>query len=115
MMRPVRLAVLLVALPSALAMAEDVWMVKRSDVVGCRDREALVALEQAKAEGRSSAAVPEGCFALYSGERLLGSAAVGVGFSDIVEVQRGDGSVVFVPDAALVSDPGIGSVTEDRD
>jgi hypothetical protein len=99
------------ALSAPPAHAEEVWMVKSSGVHACKDREALVALDAVppKQTGR-----PEGCVELYSGERLLGQADVGAGFNDYMKVQRGDGSLVFVRGSALVPDPGIGSVTDDR-
>ncbi len=90
----------------------EVWMVKASDVFGCRDRETLIALEASGAAPEQ--APPAGCVMLYSGERLIDQPEVGVGFADIIRVQRHDGSTVFVRSSALVADPGIGSATEDR-
>lgn len=91
--------------------AEDVWMVKSSGVLGCDDRETLVALDGAdQLQGHP----PGGCVELHSGERLLERADVGAGFHDYMNVQRSDGSTVFVRGSALVADPGIGSVTDDR-
>lgn len=89
----------------------DVWMVKSSGQIGCRDRDVLVRLESA---GASATPLPDGCVVLYSGERLLDQSEIGIGFADYIRVQRGDGGVVFVRTSALVSDPGIGSVTDDR-
>jgi hypothetical protein len=41
-------------------------------------------------------------------------ADVGAGFSEHLRVQRHDGSVVYVEVDAITSDPGIGSLSEDR-
>ena len=104
-------AVLAASWPAA---AEDVWMVKSSGVLGCQDRETLVAFERSQTQHEVDGAPPRGCVVLYSGERLIDQPEVGVGFNDHMRVQRSDSSVVFVRRSAVVPDPGIGSVTGDR-
>ncbi|WP_158412864.1 hypothetical protein [Hyphomicrobium nitrativorans] len=89
-------------------------MVKSSGVLGCQDRAALVAFEQSQTQHEASGPPPEGCAVLYSGERLIDQPEIGVGFNDHMRVQRSDSSIVFVRRSAVVPDPGIGSVTEDR-
>ena len=104
-------AILAIASPAA---SESVWMVKSSGSLGCQDRATLIAFERNQTEHEASGPPPEGCVVLYSGERLIDQPEVGVGFSDHMRVQRSDSSIVFVRRSAVVSDPGIGSVTEDR-
>lgn len=96
------------------AAAENVWMVKSSGVLGCQDRETLIAFEETQTQHEADGPLPEGCAVLYSGERLIDQPEVGVGFNDHMRVQRSDSSIVFVRRTAVVPDPGIGSVTEDR-
>lgn len=98
-------AILLVTIPSAYA---EVWMVKPSGAVGCRDRDLVRTLD---IKDQHLAA---GCVRLYAGERLLEPSNAGGGFADYIEVQRADSSTVFVPSSMLAADPGIGSVEEDR-
>jgi hypothetical protein len=93
----------------------EVWMVKGSSILGCRDSQALVELDAvppANLAPRADAA--KGCVVLYSGQRLLEQPQLGGGFSKYLRVEREDGSMVFVRAADVVSDPGIGSVSEDR-
>lgn len=94
------------------AHAEAVWMVKPSGVVACADRETLASLEAEAAARRAK--LPDGCVELYSGERLLEQHDVGVGFDAYMRAQRGDGRVVHVRRSAVVSDVGVGSMTDDR-
>lgn len=89
------------------AMAET-WMVK-SSTLACRDRETLEAHD---ATGATQ--VPDGCVPLDAGERLLELPGMGGGFDAYVKLQRHDRSVVFVSSAAVVPDPGIGSVYDER-
>lgn len=96
------------------AHAEVVWMVKSSGSLGCRNRETLVDLDAKQASRPDDGAAPADCVALYSGERLLDQPEVGVGFNEYMKVQRGNGSVVFVRRSAVVPDPGIGSLNDDR-
>jgi len=91
----------------------EVWMVEASGALGCRDREKLVEHEAAHASRVPDGAPPEGCVALYPGERLLDQPEIGVGANEVVRVQRSDGSIVFVMSSAVAPDPGIGSI-EDR-
>ncbi|MCC7252545.1 hypothetical protein [Hyphomicrobium sp.] len=103
-------AVALAAMPAS-AHAEA-WMVK-SSTLGCRDRETLVKLDAAGAS-QSLDALPAGCVVLDAGERLLDQPVMGGGFSDYVELERRDGSMLFVRSSAMVPDPGIGSVYDER-
>lgn len=112
MLRPIIAAAALSA--SALSAHAEVWMVKSSGGLGCRDRETLVELDATQTSQTREGAPPAGCVILYSGERLLDQMEVGGGFNDYMKVQRGDGTMVFVHSSAIVADPGIGSVTEDR-
>jgi hypothetical protein len=111
-MREVIAFVALVMLPSSAC--ADVWMVKSSGSLGCRDRETLVELDAKPTSGTGDESAPANCVVLYAGERLLDQPEVGAGFNEYIKVQRADGSTVFVRRAGLVSDPGIGSVTDDR-
>lgn len=108
------LVVVIAVCTAAVTSHAEVWMVKSSGAIGCRDRDTLVALEAAADPRAPSAPLPEGCLTLFSGERLLDQPEVGVGFNDFMRVTRADGGTVFVRASALVSDPGIGSVTDDR-
>lgn len=101
------LAVIALGIPSGSASA-DAWMVK-SSTLACRDRETLEAYDAA-----TSARVPDGCVPLDAGERLLELPGMAGGFDAYVKLQRHDRSVVFVPRAAVVPDPGIGSVYDER-
>jgi hypothetical protein len=92
------------ALATSPAVA-DVWMVKSSGAVGCRDRPALVKGAQESGFG---------CVLLVAGERLLDMAEVGVGFSNHLRVQRHDGSILYVATDAITADLGIGTLSEDR-
>jgi hypothetical protein len=94
-----------------LAASADVWMVKAVNALACEDRRALVDMEASAAQ---PAILPAGCITLYSGERLLEQPQLGQGFAKFLKVERGDGSVVFVRSADVVSDPGVGSVSDDR-
>lgn len=89
-------------------------MVKSSGVLGCKDRETLIAFERTRTQHEPDGPPPPGCAVLYSGERLIDQPEVGVGFNDHMRVQRSDSSIVFVRRSAVVPDPGIGSMTEDR-
>jgi hypothetical protein len=80
-------------------------MVKSSGAVGCRDRAALE---------KGSLHQSIDCVQLRAGERLLDLAEVGMGFSDHLRLQRHDGSIVYVATDAITSDPGIGTLSEDR-
>lgn len=86
----------------------ETWMVK-SSTLACRERETLEAYDAA-----TSAQVPDGCVPLDAGERLLELPGMAGGFDAYVKLQRHDRSVVFVPRAAVVPDPGIGSVYDER-
>jgi hypothetical protein len=110
MLRVVTLIVGVVVL--AVSAHAEVWMVKSSGVVGCRDRETLAKLDPSQAS--HDGAAPDGCVLLYPGERLLDQPEVGVGFNEFIRVQRHDSSTVFVTRSAIVADPGIGSATDDR-
>ena len=101
------LAVIVLGASSASAWA-DTWMVK-SSTLACRDRETLEAHDAAGA-----GQVPDGCVPLDTGERLLELPGMAGGFDAYVKLQRHDRSVVFVPRAAVVPDPGIGSVYDER-
>lgn len=92
----------------------EVWMVRSSGELGCGDRETLVSAFASQNASERSARPPAGCVELYAGERLLDQPEAGAGFNDYMRVQRGDGSTVFVRSSAVVPDPGIGSVTDDR-
>jgi hypothetical protein len=94
-----------------LAYAET-WMVQTS-TLGCGDREVLTEL-QSKDAGAQLTSPRDGCVVLHAGERLLDLPGMAVGFDDYLKLERHDGSVVFVPSSAVVSDPGIGSASEDR-
>ncbi len=98
----------------AVTVHAEVWMVKSSHALGCRDRQTLIALEAAPQTREQDDVAPDGCVVLYSGERLLEEPELGLGFNAYLKVQREDGSVLFVRNSAVVSDPGIGSVTDDR-
>jgi hypothetical protein len=106
-------AIVAVGLLSATTLAAfaDVWMVKAVNAVACEDRQALVDLE---AKAAPPAILPTGCIKLYLGERLLEQPQLGQGFAKYLKVERGDGSFVFVRSADVLSDPGIGSVSDDR-
>lgn len=80
-------------------------MVRESGTWGCRERAAFT---------QTRGVAVDGCVALLAGERLLDMAEIGVGFSEHVRVQRHDGSIVFVAVDSIRSDPGIGSLSEDR-
>lgn len=112
MLRRTIAAVALLA-SSSCAHAE-VWMVKSSGTLGCRDRQTLIELEARPPLEMDATAPPSGCTVLYSGERLLDVPHVGEGFTDYMKVQRADGTILFVRTSATVPDPGIGSVTDDR-
>jgi hypothetical protein len=108
-----RRAAIVIAFVAVAAPAyAEVWMVKSSGVVGCRDRATLTALEAARRTDET--APPEGCMVLFSGERLLDQPEVGVGFAETLRVQRHDGSIVFVSSSAVIPDTGIGSPIDDR-
>ena len=111
-----RTLTVLCALCSAVATATaDVWMVRTVDVPACRDNDALARLDSETASGAlSPKALPAGCISLYSGERLIEQTQLGQGFVKYMKVERGDGSMLFVRSSDVVSDPGIGSVSEDR-
>lgn len=96
----------------AAAAHADVWMVKSSGILACDTREKL--MERDAAAG-ASGSVGGGCVMLSAGERLLDKPEVGLGFNPYLRVQRSDRSVIFVPSSAIAADPGIGSVTEDRE
>jgi hypothetical protein len=106
-MRRFAMAVMALGAVSGAACAET-WMVK-SSTLACRDRETLVALDAA-----GSAQVPDGCMALEPGERLLELPGMAGGFDAYVKLQRHDRSEVFVSSSAVVPDPGIGSVYDER-
>ncbi len=101
------IAAIALAAVSASAQA-DTWMVK-SSTLACRDRETLAALDAA-----GSAQVHDGCVALEAGERLLELPGMAGGFDAYVKLQRHDRSLVFVRSSAVVPDPGIGSVYDER-
>lgn len=86
----------------------EVWMVRPSGAIGCRDRELLKVVES------TGSTPPAGCVRLYAGERLLEPSNSGGGFTDYIAVHRADGSLIFVLSSLLAADPGIGSVEDDR-
>lgn len=108
------IAALAVLCATAVTAVAEVWMIKGADAPACRDRDALVALDATTKPEGTSRALPAGCIALYSADRLLEQAQMGQGFAKYLKVERGDGSLLFVRSADVVSDPGIGSVSEDR-
>jgi hypothetical protein len=81
----------------------------KSSTVACKDRETLAALEAGH-----SFRTPDGCVALEAGERLLELPGTATGFDTYVKLQRHDRSLVFVRSSAVVPDPGIGSVYDER-
>lgn len=89
----------------------DVWMVKTSGHIACRDRARLVEIVEA---GSPQQPTPNNCVLLYPGERLIDQSQVGVGFDVYAKVMRSDKSILFVSRSAIVADPGIGGVSEDR-
>jgi len=113
MLRRVLIAAALSA-PFGLPAHAEVWMVKSSHALGCRDRETLVALRADPQARKIDDAAPEGCTVLYSGERLLEEPAPASGFNEYLKVEREDGSVLFVHNTAVAPDPGIGSVDSSR-
>jgi len=112
MLRRVLIAAALSA--SGLPAHAEVWMVKSSHALGCRDRETLVALRADPQARKIDDAAPDGCTVLYSGERLLEEPAPASGFNEYLKVEREDGSVLFVHNTAVAPDPGIGSVDSSR-
>lgn len=106
MLRTIGSAAALLAMASS-AYAE-VWMVKPAGAIGCRDRDVFSTIDA------SALKLPTGCVRLYAGERLLEPSNSAGGFADYIEVQRADGSILFVSGSLLALDPGIGSVEEDR-
>lgn len=105
-----RRAIVAVVTAVSLPAHAEVWMVKSSGVLGCRDRQTLAELDASHA---NAGALRDGCVVLSPGERLLDQPEVGSGFDTYMRVQRHDGSTVFVRGSALAPDPGIGSI-EDR-
>lgn len=101
-----------ISIASATAVQADVWMVKSSGHLGCRERAQAMALASQSASPPAS--LPDGCVALYAGERLIDRPEVGVGFDAFARVLRSNKSTLYVSRSALVLDPGIGTVTEDR-
>lgn len=83
-------------------------MVKPAGAIGCHDRDVLSSIHQ------SDLKLPAGCVRLYAGERLIEPSNSSGGFTDYLEVQRSDGSQVFVGSSFLAADPGIGSIEDDR-
>jgi hypothetical protein len=90
----------------------ETWMVQTS-TLGCKDRDVLTEL-QSKDAAAQLTSPREGCVVLHAGERLLDLPGMAVGFDDYLKLERHNGSVVFVHSSAVVSDPGIGSASEDR-
>lgn len=86
----------------------EVWMVNPSGALVCKDRATLMQQDASASVDRP----PEGCRALYPGERLLDQPEVGVGFDGYMRVQRHDGSFVYVRSSAVAPDPGIGSTLD---
>ena len=97
--------ILLASVPSAYA---EVWMIKPAGAIGCHDPDAL------SASSKSDLKLPDGCVRLYAGERVIEPSNSSGGFADYLKVQRSDGSYVFVASSSLATDPGIGSIEEDR-
>ncbi|MBA2127514.1 hypothetical protein DLM45_14965 [Hyphomicrobium methylovorum] len=108
------LVVALAIAATGTAAYADVWMVKPSGGFGCRDRDALMQLNDHVAAQLRDGVPPAGCVLLYSGERLLDEPEAGIGFADALRVTRADGSTLYVQSSAVVADPGIGSVIDDR-
>ena len=107
-----RVFVFAVAASVSLPAYAETWMVQTS-ALGCRDRDVLTELQSGDAAAQLTAP-REGCVVLNAGERLLDLPGMAVGFDDYLQLERHDGSVVFVHSSAVVSDPGIGSPSEDR-
>lgn len=84
----------------------------QSSTLGCSDRDVLTELQSQDAAQLT--APREGCVVLHAGERLLDLPGMAAGFDDYLKLERHDGRVVFVHSSAVVSDPGIGSASEDR-
>ena len=104
---------IVVALASvSLPARAETWMVQIS-TLGCSDRDVLAKLQSQHAATQLTAP-RAGCVVLHAGERLLDVPGMAVGFDDYLKLERHDGSVVFVRSSAVVSDPGIGSASEDR-
>jgi hypothetical protein len=87
---------------------EDAWMVKENGAVACRERTV-----QAGVLDSGGNAMPSGCIPLIAGERLVDMAEAGAGYSEMLRVQRHDGSILFVEAQAIAHDPGIGSLSGD--
>jgi hypothetical protein len=89
-------------------------MVKSGNALACHDRQTLVDLDALATPPKSTDSPPEGCIVLYSGERVLEQSVMGGGFTKYLKVERADGTRMFVRASQFVSDPGIGSPSEDR-
>lgn len=98
----------------AQAHANSVWMVKSGNVLACHERQTLIDADEAPAGSRREDQAPKGCVILFSGERLLEQPEFGLGFNKYMKAEREDGSILYVRTADVVSDPGIGDVTDDR-
>ena len=110
----VRWMIVVVATVAAAEFAfAETWMVK-STTLGCCERETLVTLDASGSEQTSDNAGAEGCVVLNPGERLLDLPGSAGGFDLYVKLQRHDRSEVFVRGSAVVPDPGIGSVYDER-
>ncbi|KWT71270.1 hypothetical protein APY04_0521 [Hyphomicrobium sulfonivorans] len=112
----VRAAIIPLALCALTAAghANSVWMVKSGNVLACYERQTLIDVDEAPADARREDQAPKGCIILFSGERLLEQPEFGLGFNKYMKAEREDGSVLYVRSADVVSDPGIGDVTDDR-
>lgn len=86
----------------------------KSSTLGCVDRDVLAAISNDSETGDKFTNPREGCVVLHSGERLLDVPGMAAGFDAYLKLERHDGSLVFVPSADVVADPGIGSVSDDR-
>lgn len=101
------------AIVAAGAAHAEVWMVKSSNALGCQDRQTLLDLDAHPAT-KPTDGLPKGCILLYSGERLLEQTGMGEGFTKYLKGEREDGSILFVRASDVVSDPGIGSPSDNR-
>jgi hypothetical protein len=107
------LAAIAVMVVPATADAE-VWMAKGSGALACDDRQTLIDLDASPTPLKSTDELPKGCIRLYSGERVLEDPQMGEGFTKYLRVEHEDGAKLFVRASDFVSDPGIGTPSEDR-
>ena len=105
----------LLLLASTTAHADgNVWML-RTGSIGCPSREIARHVLAAPREERAATALQQACVLLPEGERLLDRMEFGLGFNELLRVERHDRRILFVPTSDLMPDPGIGSHFDDRD